>query len=198
MSFRALCLFSLVSIVLGLSKHSGFHSLAPPETYLEACSAGDEQWFKQNYPNFIEPYVVNKVNPAGESCLHLAAKSSGPGAVEVTRRFLNSGGRFNAKVRTKTGDNPIALAVHIEYGNYEAVKMMLEHHAWTNITFRYNGGAEEDTTVLDVALGHAKGKDEGTTEMNMVRLLQKYGAKTNMEPQAKEESEPQAKEEPDL
>ncbi|GMH70115.1 hypothetical protein TrRE_jg9123 [Triparma retinervis] len=178
MPFRALYLFSLVSSVLALSKHSGFHSLAPPETYLEACAAGDQLWFKQNYPNAIEPYVVNKVNSAGESCLHLVAKSSGPGAVEVTRRFINSGGRFNAKMRTKTGDNPTALAVHVEYGNYDAMQLMLEAHAWTNITFRYNGGAEEDITVMDVALGLARGKDEGTAEMKMVRLLQKYGAKT--------------------
>ena len=152
--------------------------MAPPETYHEACLAGDSQWFSNNYPNAIEPYVVNRVNEKGESCLHLAAKSSSVGAVEVTRRFLNSGGRFNAKVKTATDDNPTALAVNVEYGNYDAIKIMLEHKAWTNITFRYNGRSEEDTNVMDVAMALAAGKGEGTLEMKMARLLGKYGAKT--------------------
>lgn len=87
----------------------------------------DVQWFKTNYPNQIEPHSINKPTPSGESCIHLTAYNSDQaGAVEVLRRFMNSGGRFSAPARNPRGANPTALAVNILRGNVEAVRSMLE------------------------------------------------------------------------
>ena len=86
----------------------------------------DVQWFKDNYPNQIEPHSVNGKTPSGESCIHLSAYNSDQtSAVEVLRRYMNSGGRFNAPARNPTGANPTALAVNILRGNVDAVKAML-------------------------------------------------------------------------
>ena len=162
----------------GVSHHSGFVSLASPETYLEACAAADVQWFKTNYPNFIEPHSVNQATPLGESCAHLSAfNSDQTAAVEVLRRFLNSGGRFNNAARNKVGANPTALAVNIVRGNLEAVELLVHHNVDMTKLFR-NGNDASEVKAFDVAIEAAAGKGEDAVPMKIARLLEAKGAKS--------------------
>lgn len=165
----------------GVSRHSGFVSLASPETYLEACAAADVQWFKTNYPNFIEPHSVNQATPMGESCAHLSAfNDDQKAAEEVLRRYLNSGGRFSSAGRNKAGANPTALAVNVLRGNVGAVKMLIEHNADLTTLFRNGNNGNEDSQVnaFDVAIDAAAGQGEGSPHMRIARMLEEAGAKS--------------------
>ena len=134
---------------IALSKSSGFASLAPKEEYLRQCSLGNLDWFQKNYPNMIEPFVVNKLTANGESCAHLLAKSGSKDTMEVTRYFLKSGGRANSVTNVPNGANPTALAINVMRNNYDVVELMLEGSVKTDVKFRNENNNE--VTVMDLA-----------------------------------------------
>ena len=150
------------------------HFTSPPHRFK------DVQWFKINYPNQIEPHSVNGKTPSGESCVHLSAYNSDQkSAVEVLRRFMNSGGRFNAPSRNPRGANPTPLAVNVLRGNLGAVEAMLVGNVDVNVTFRRDDDVH--INAMDVAVAAARGQGKDSVHAEILRMLREKGARPSFE-----------------